>query len=165
MPKFFVQKSAVNEDDNLIRIEGNDAFHIARSLRMAVGEEINVSDMQRNEYRCRLASITDSIVCAEILEKNKIQNEPPFYAHLFQALPKGDKLETVIQKSVECGVGEITPFESERCVVKVKRDAEDRKTERRNKISSEAAKQSGRGVIPLVNQTVSFSEMHQEAPF
>ncbi|MBR2370677.1 MAG: 16S rRNA (uracil(1498)-N(3))-methyltransferase [Clostridia bacterium] len=163
MPRFFVQAHAVNRTDNIIIIEGNDAFHIARSLRMAQGEHITVSDMQRNVYTCSLKSISDRLVEAEILSIQKTQNEPPFCAFLFQALPKGDKLESVIQKSVECGVSVIIPFESERCVVKMKKENEDRKTERRRKIAEEAAKQSGRDVIPDVMSTVSFAEMLEKA--
>lgn len=163
MPRFFVQRHAVNEADKLIIIEGNDAFHIARSLRMAQGEHITVSDMQRNVYLCSLKSISDHTVEAEILSVQKTQNEPPFYAYLFQALPKGDKLDSIIQKSVECGVSVIIPFESERCVVKLKRENEDKKTARRRKIAEEAAKQSGRDIIPEVLPTVSFTEMLERA--
>ena len=78
---------------------------------------------------------------------------------MYQALPKGEKLDFIIQKSVECGVYDITLFESERCVVKVKNDSEQRKNDRRNKIALEAAKQCGRGIIPQVYNTVSFKSM------
>lgn len=154
MPKFFVRQDQVN--DNKITILGDDAFHISRALRMAKGERVTVCDMQSNEYECVLAEFNADNVVAEILSQRKINNEPPIRVYLFQALPKGDKLETVIQKAVECGVFEITPFESERCVVKVKADAEEKKTERRNRISLEAAKQCGRGYVPRVNPTKSF---------
>jgi 16S rRNA (uracil1498-N3)-methyltransferase len=79
--------------------------------------------------------------------------------HLYQALPKGEKLDFIIQKSVECGAYDVTLFESERCVVKVKADAEERKTERRRKIALEAAKQCGRSIIPDIHPTVSFDQM------
>ena len=154
MPKFFVRQE--NIDNNKITIVGDDAFHISRALRMAKGEHITVCDMQCNEYDCVLCEFNSDSVVAEILSSRRIENEPPVKVFLFQALPKGDKLDTVIQKAVECGVYEITPFESDRCVVKSKPDAEERKTERRNRISLEAAKQCGRGHIPTVNPTVSF---------
>lgn len=161
MPRFFVdsgQMSGQNEKEH-ITITGDDAFHIARSLRMAVGENITVCDGKGNECICRLESITDSRVEALVIERQASSSEPNFSAYLFQALPKGDKLDTIIQKSVECGVFEIIPFESERCIVKVKPEAENRKTERRRKIAEEAAKQCGRGAIPNVRDTVSFSQM------
>jgi len=154
MPKFFVRQDKI--EDNRITIVGDDAFHISRALRMAKGEHITVCDMQCNEYDCVLAEFNPDSVVAEIVSARKIDNEPPVKVFLFQALPKGDKLDTVIQKSVECGVFEITPFESERCVVKFKPDAEAKKTERRSRIALEAAKQCGRGYVPRVNPTVDF---------
>ncbi|MBR2907154.1 MAG: 16S rRNA (uracil(1498)-N(3))-methyltransferase [Clostridia bacterium] len=157
MPRFFVRRDAVT--DGLVHITGEDARHISRSLRMAVGEPLTVCDMQKIEYECILERITDSEVYARILSERQSEAEPQYVARLFQALPKGDKLDSVIQKSVECGVCEITPFESERCVVRMKPDAEGKKTERRQRIAAEAAKQSGRAVLPTVRETVGYSEM------
>ena len=157
MPRFFVRQERVSE--NYISIIGDDAHHIARSLRMAVGDEITVCDMQGNEYSCKISSFDDDReVIAKILSSKHSENEPRCYIKLFQALPKGDKLDTIIQKAVECGVSEIIPFQSERCVVKIKGEAEDRKTERRQRISAEAAKQSGRSVIPEVRTSVDFEK-------
>ena len=157
MPRFFVRQERVN--DGFISIIGEDAHHIARSLRMAVGDQITVCDMQGNEYTCRISAFDeDREVSAEILESRHSQNEPKIFIRLFQALPKGDKLDTIIQKAVECGVSEIIPFQSERCVVKIKNDAEDRKADRRQRISAEAAKQCGRSVIPEVRASVGFDE-------
>ena len=158
MPRFFVRQNAI--EDQTIRLVGEDAHHIARSLRMAVGDSLTVCDMQGNEYSCRIGSFfEDKEVTVEIVDVLKPQNEPPCRIRLFQALPKGDKLETVIQKAVECGASEIVPFESERCVVRVKPEAEARKTERRQKIAEEAAKQCGRSALPTVSETVRFSDM------
>ena len=158
MPRFFVRKEQIA--DGMVRILGDDAHHIARSLRMAAGESITVCDMQRMEYRCELVDFEDDkVVLARVLESRQMNTEPPFVAHLYQALPKGDKMDTVIQKAVECGVSAVTPFESSRCIVRQKPEAEARKTERRARIAEEAAKQSGRGVIPSVFPTVSFSAM------
>ena len=161
MPKFFVRQEQVKNES--VTIFGDDAFHISRALRMAKGEHITVCDMQCNEYDCVLAEFNADNVVAEIISTRKIDNEPSIKVFLFQALPKGDKLDTVIQKAVECGVYEITPFESERCVVKVKADAEAKKTERRNRISLEAAKQCGRGYVPVVNTTVDFKTAVERA--
>lgn len=157
MPKFFIKNDQINGD--LVTIKGEDAHHISRSLRMSVGEHINVSDENGMEYECILDSFTDTVVTGKILNKYPSDAESRIRVHLFQALPKGEKLDFIIQKSVECGVYDITPFESERCVVKVKNDAEGRKTDRRNKIALEAAKQCGRGIVPNVNSTVGFEAM------
>lgn len=157
MPRFFVRQERVC--DGCISIIGEDAHHIARSLRMATGDEITVCDMQGNEYSCEILSFDeDREVMTKILSSKKAENEPFVYIKLFQALPKGDKLDTIIQKAVECGASEIIPFQSERCVVKIKNDAEERKTERRQRIAAEAAKQCGRSVIPSVRESVDFDE-------
>lgn len=158
MPRFFVRRSQIDNDTVLLC--GDDAHHIARSLRMAVGDKITVCDMQGNEYGCAITEFCDDKeVKAKIESVKAPENEPPTRIRLFQALPKGDKLDTVIQKAVECGASEIIPFESERCVVRMKPDAEQRKTERRNRIAEEAAKQCGRSLLPEVKETVSFSQM------
>ncbi len=158
MPRFFVRQQQIEND--VVTLVGEDAHHIARSLRAAVGDSITVCDMRGNEYACRILAFEDDArVTAAIEEIRASDTEPPCKIRLFQALPKGDKLDTVIQKAVECGVYEIIPFESERCVARVKTDAEERKTERRRRIAAEAAKQCGRGILPDVRATVSFEEM------
>lgn len=156
MPKFFVRQDQIT--DGRILLCGEDAFHISRSLRMAKGEHITVCDMQCKEYDCVLKEFLPEAVVAEIVCATTIENEPSKRISLYQALPKGDKFETVIQKSVECGAFEIIPFESERCIAKSKSDSEARKNERRNKIALEAAKQSGRGYVPQVGHTMSFRD-------
>ncbi len=161
MPKFFVRQGQI--EDGRITLLGDDAFHISRSLRMAKGEHISVCDMQGQEYDCELEEFLADSVIARILSSRGVDNEPQKKIYLYQALPKGDKLDTVIQKAVECGVYEIRLFESERCVAKSKGDSEARKTERRNRIALEAAKQCGRGYIPKVCETVGFREAIGEA--
>ena len=158
MPRFFVSQEQIT--DASITILGEDARHIGRSLRMAVGDALVICDMKGTEYDCRVASFDgDRAVTADIVSKKQSENEPPCTIRLFQALPKGDKMDTVIQKAVECGVSEIIPFESERCVVKMRADGEERKNERRTRIAAEAAKQCGRSVLPLVHRTVGYDQM------
>ncbi len=156
MPRFFVRKDQIT--DNKIIITGDDAHHISRSLRMACGDPITVCDMQKNEYSCTLVEFLPDRVIAKIESIEKSNTEPPFEARLYQALPKGEKLDQIIQKSVECGISEITTFNSERCIAKEKGD-EENKLRRRSRIALEAAKQSGRGMIPSINPTLSFSQM------
>lgn len=160
MPRFFIRQDQI--EDGFVHILGDDAFHISRSLRMAKGEEITVCDMQGFEYLCRLCDFLDGEVVAMVLDSKRSEREPILNIKLFQALPKGDKLDTIIQKAVECGVCEIIPFESERCIVRMKPEAEDKKRQRRQRISQEAAKQCGRSTIPDVRATVSFSEALRE---
>ena len=160
MPRFFVTASQIQNGN--VKISGDDAFHISRSLRMAVGEHITVCDMAKTEYDCVLESFGEDVV-ARIVSQRQCNTEPPFRATLYQALPKGDKLDSIIQKSVECGVSEILIFESERCIVKSDAKADAKKSERRNRIASEAAKQCGRGILPKVKGTVRFSDAIEEA--
>lgn len=162
MPRFFIQKNQI--DGNAVILTGEDAHHIARSLRMAVGDELTICDSDGQEYQCVIESFDgDRSVRADILTCVSSQCEPVCHVTLFQALPKGDKLDSVIQKAVECGVWKIVPFESERCVVRIKSENEARKSERRNKIAAEAAKQCGRGRVPEVGTAVSFDTMLREA--
>lgn len=162
MPRFFVRQNRIS--DGNISIIGEDAHHIARSLRMAVGESLTVCDMQGNEYQCEISYFNeDKEVIAKVVSQKHSENEPKAFITLFQALPKGDKLDTVIQKAVECGVSRIVPFQSERCVVKIKNEVEQKKKERRQRISEEAAKQCGRSVIPEISDSISFKDAVKQA--
>ena len=161
MPRFFVRDDAISEDS--ILITGSDALHISRSLRMREGEEITVCDMQRREYRCRLAAFTADTVTAEILSVQESATEPPYHATLYMALPKGDKMELIIQKSVELGVARIVPFASSRSVVRLDRAGGEKKRERWQKIADAAAGQCGRGILPVVTAPMSFDEALREA--
>jgi len=161
VPRFFVPSDDITPTS--VTVRGNDAHHISRALRMAAGEHITVCDSGGREYDCVLRTFTEGAVVADILAVRQQDTEPPYRLVLYQGLPKGDKLDTVIQKSVECGVCAVVPFESERCVVRMKPEAEDKKRERRRRIAHEAAKQCGRGILPEVGATVSFEAMLQEA--
>ena len=163
MPRFFIQTDQIDTEQGTVTLTGADAHHIARSLRMAAGERVTVCDAA-HEYDCVLEIFHDEReVIARIVETRDVNTEPPFSAHLYQALPKGDKLDSIIQKAVECGVGTVTPFESAHCIVRIKPDAEPKKTERRRRIALEAAKQCGRGSIPEVTPSVSFAEALAQA--
>ena len=99
MPRFFVRKDQIA--GGIVTVTGDDAHHISRALRMAAGEHITVCDMQKYEYECELIAFLPDRVEARILSQVKCDTEPPYRVHVFQALPKGDKLDTVIQKAVE----------------------------------------------------------------
>ncbi len=164
MPRFFVQLDKIDLVHKTVRIEGEDAHHISRSLRMAKGERITVCDMQGREYDCAIRDFCDdSSVTAEISSFCDCTSEPPYEATVYQGLPKGDKLDTVIQKSVECGAFAVRTFESSRCIARDKTESGDKKLLRRKKIALEAAKQSGRGRVPEIMPTLSFKEAVDEA--
>ena len=161
MPRFFVESDAVS--DGVARISGADARHIARALRMAVGEEITVCTSDGVEHACRLSHIRDEEVLAEVLSDRQGVNESPVRIRLYMAYPKGDKLELVVQKATELGAASVTPYLSERCVRRPKTEKIAGETERLSRIAAEAAKQSGRSALPRVLAPLSFSEMLREA--
>ena len=157
MPRFFVDKSDFSDTE--IIIGGQDAHHIARSLRMAEGDEVTVCNGDGNEYCCILKRIRDEECIAEIREIVKSDRESPIFITLCMAYPKGDKLETVIQKAVELGAGRILPFESARCIKRPKAEKAEKQTARLQRIAEEAAKQCGRAKIPTVYPPALFNDM------
>lgn len=161
MPRFFLQKD--NIKDGYVTITGDDALHISRSLRMRPGEHITVCDMQKNVYDCELEGFSQGSVTARVVSSHPSDTEPPVFIRLYQALPKSDKLDTIIQKAVESGASEIVPFQSQRCVVRIEPSKEAKKSERRMRISLEAAKQCGRGIVPVVRAPLDFDEALQSA--
>ena len=160
MPRFFVTKDMIQ--DGIATISGNDAYHIGRSLRMAVGDEIYVSDGEGKEYLAKLTKIRDDECSAEIISESA-SSEPEMSITLYMAYPKGDKLETVIQKAVELGATRIVPFESSRCIKRPKADKVAKQGERLSKIAEEAAKQCGRCIVPEVSLPLSYTAMLKDA--
>jgi len=157
MPRFFV--STENFTGGSVTICGDDAWHIARSLRMAVGESITVCDGAGNEHLCTLEKISDTAVQAAVQSVRRAESEMPFHTVLYQALPKGDKMDLIVQKAVEEGVCEIVPFLSERCISRPDEKSLAKKIARWQRIAHEAAKQCGRGVLPTVGGLLTYGQM------
>ena len=157
MSRFFVTKEAIS--DGVITIKDSDAFHIARSLRMAVGDVVTVCDEDGNEYLTSLSKIRDDECLCEILSVSEGKSEPPCHVTLYMAYPKGDKLETVVQKSVELGASRIIPFESSRCIKRPPAEKMAKITARLSKIAEEAAKQCGRSRLPEVLSAKKLSDV------
>lgn len=158
MPRFFVNNPAECIIDDTITILGEDARHISKSLRMKIGEKLDVSDFSGYIYSCEIKGFADDKVTLEILEKKLCESEPTVKVRLFQALPKGDKLDTVIQKCTELGAYDFTPVLTSRCISRPDEKSTKKKCERWQKISAEASKQCGRGIIPAVNQVLTFEK-------
>lgn len=160
MPRFFVTASQVGVRDDgrkTVLIMGEDASHITRSLRMKQGEKITVCDMARVEYECEIMT-TGETVCAMVLSEAPSENEPPYAATLYQALIKGDKFDTVVQKAVECGVSRIVPVLTDRCIVRLNKAECAKKILRWQRIADEAAKQCGRGSLVTICDMMTFKE-------
>ena len=161
MPRFFVKRDAVSE--NTVIITGDDAHHIARSLRMAVGDEITVCNGEGLEYECHLTKIRDDECVCEIASCREGGGESPLDVTLFMAYPKGDKLEVVIQKAVELGASTVIPFESSRCIKRPSSEKAEKQNARLTRIAEEAAKQCGRAKLPRVLQPLSYKDAIKEA--
>ncbi len=153
MPRFFTNEI----DKNNITLTGSDAVHVGRSLRMKPGEPLTVC-CGGIDYNCEISEITSDTVYLSLKEKVVCAAEPNIEVTLFQAVPKMDKLEYIIQKSVELGVSRIVPMLTRRCVSRPDERDFAKKLARLNKIAAEAAKQSGRGIIPQVTPIVSYKK-------
>lgn len=153
MPRFFID--SINEAD--IFLDGENARHIGRSLRMRTGEKITVC-CGGIDYDCEIRRITEDSVFLDLIEKHPCLAEPTVDVTLFQAVPKLDKLEFIIQKSTELGVSRVVPVLTRRCISRPNEKDFAKKLPRLAKIAEEAAKQSGRGKIPEISPIVSYSE-------
>lgn len=153
-PRFFTE----NVSEKTAVLNGEDSRHVTKVLRMKRGDFAVICDGKGTDYLCRLESGEGECVFAveEITPNNA---EPSVYLRLFQAMPKGDKMDFIVQKAVECGACEIIPFFSERCVSRPDKKQLEKKTVRWQRIAYEAAKQCGRGIIPKVGDTAEFSDL------
>lgn len=158
MDRFFVEKKNINLENNTCIIEGEDVKHISKVLRCKIGEELEICDNDNNEYICEITDIDKSIVELDILNKVDIKRESDLKVRLYQGLPKGPKMEVILQKLTEVGVDEIVLVQTKRSVVNVSDKKEDKKIERWERIIYEAAKQSKRGKIPKLRGILSFKE-------
>lgn len=147
-----------------IVITGDDLEHLSRVLRLRTGETITVSDGQNKVYNCLLTQITKSRAVAEIKSVRPDYSEPNLEVTLLQGLPKGDKLELIIQKATELGISRIVPVAMERSVVQLSGEKAQARVQRWQRIALEAAKQSRRGRIPLVSPIVNLEEALEELP-
>jgi len=185
MQRFFTEPKNVKNGE--IYMVGDDVNHMKNSLRMKVGEQLEVCDSAGKVYLCQ---IDEYLQGKERAEKNNKQfkgnqqakadqsvknvkplavvlkiekewqndTELPNQIYLFQGLPKSDKMELIIQKAVELGVHQIIPVSTNRAVVKLDEKKSTKKVSRWNSISESAAKQAGRGIIPKVNEVMTYEE-------
>lgn len=155
MPKFFTARENITETE--IRIESEDAKHIRKVLRLSPGDEITVCDGRGIDYTAVIDRFGDSEIICGIRDSRVCDAEPKIAVTLYQGLPKASKMDYIIQKTTELGIVRIVPVRMARCVVKVENAAaEKKKLERWRKIAGEAAKQSGRGIVPEICEIMSF---------
>ena len=156
MYQFFVDDAQIGRE--FVTITGEDVNHIKNVLRMKAGEKIRISNQQGRDYYCEISEVTDTFVQADILNEDAASTELPSKIYLFQGIPKGDRMETVIEKAVELGVYEIIPVAMKYCVVKLDAKKEAAKVARWQKQAEAAAKQSKRSIIPKIHPVMSYKE-------
>lgn len=154
-PRFFTE----NISDETAVVDGEDARHISVVLRMRKGDIAVLCDGNGTDYLAELVDSTGSACEFRVLEKSANRAEPSIRLRLFQALPKGDKMDFIVQKAVECGAAEIVPILTKRCVSRPDEKSMTRKLPRYRKIALEAAKQCGRGIIPAVGNAAELSKL------
>lgn len=155
MHRFFADKSQITSD--IIEIVGDDVKHISKVLRLREGENVSVCDKEKTDYLCSVQAIEKDRVILGILDKTPNTNESNISVTLYQGLPKGDKLDLIIQKSVELGAVRIVPVVMKRTVVKVGNVSS--KLQRWQRIADEASKQCMRGILPVVEEPITYEEM------
>ena len=153
MPRFFM--AGTNIMGGMAIMTGRDAEHV-RVLRLRPGEDMIICDGKGTDYKCRLVKADKEQVEAEVIEIVPCPAEPTVQVTVLCGLPKGDRTDYIIQKCVEAGASEIMFFQSDRCVAKP--DKPEKKLERWQRIAEEAAKQSGRGIIPQVSWAGEYAD-------
>ena len=161
MGRFFVEDIGV--PGAAVAVEGDDAAHIRNVLRLKVGDRVTLCDGGGREGEAVIRSFGPQKINLELISLQQNAAEPEHAVTLYQCLPKAGKMELVIQKCVELGVSAITPVQSARCVVQLEKKDVAKKIERYRRIAREAAKQSQRGAIPVVNEPMPIGEIDPAA--
>ena len=157
MYDFFADSSAIGEKEIIIR--GSDLNHMKNVLRLQIGEQVCIHEESTGkEYRCEIAGYEKDVAHLHIMWVEEANRELPSKIYLFQGLPKGDKMELIIQKAVELGVYEIIPVATKRAVVKLDAKKAEAKQKRWQSIAESAAKQSRRNIIPHIHEVVKFGQ-------
>ncbi len=154
MQQIFVQEADILED-NRILVTGEDVNHLGRAIRMKAGEHLRVSTDQGRNFICEAVSFDKNTMELQIVEESA-DTEVSNRIVLYQAIPKGTRMETIIEKAVELGVSEIVPVDMKFCIVKLDDKKKKSKVERWQKIADSAAKQSKRSKLPIVRPVMSY---------
>lgn len=158
MPKFFVKNEQVK--DSYIEIINDDFNHIKNVLRLNKGDYIQIGNSDTGEnYKSKIEEIKSDIIKCKIEQKIKETTESNVEIHIYQGLPKADKMELIIQKCTELGVKKIIPVSMKRSIVKLSGKDEKKKIERWQKIAEAASKQSGRDKILQVENILDFKNI------
>ena len=165
MPRFFVDASLLGEGiekGSLVCVDGENAHHISRSLRMKPGEELVLCDANGKDCHTVIESFEADRVFCRVERVEICPYEPPCKIKVYQAFCKGDKFDGIIQKCVELGMSEFTPVYSDNIISKPDAASAAKKLQRWQKIADEASKQCQRGVLCKINAPLSFSDALKE---
>ena len=157
MQRYFIPADRFGSDT--VHITGDDAHHLANVMRAKAGDTVIVADGSGREAIVKVSSLSKNEISAEILELRESVSEPRVRITIAQAMPKADKMETIIQKGTEIGAAGFIPFNSERTIVQYDAKKEHKRLERWSKISKEAAEQAHRGRIPDIAPVCSWKEL------
>ncbi|SEN08486.1 16S rRNA (uracil(1498)-N(3))-methyltransferase [Paenibacillus sp. OV219] len=157
MQRYFVTPEQLQ--DNRVVLTGDDAHHVVRVMRMEAGDSIIVSDGQSRVAEAVIRTLSPSNVEAEVSEWLQDSSEPLWSVTVAQSLPKGDKMEIVIQKGTEIGAVSFVPFQSQRMIVQYDDKKEAKRLERWGKIAKEAAEQAHRSRIPAIEAVASWKAL------
>ncbi len=159
MPRFFVKTEQINQP--YIYIKNEDVNHIKNVLRKKVEDKIEVCNQETGDtYLCEIEQLDDNEILTKIIEKLN-ETETNIKIDIYQGLPKAEKMELIIQKSVELGVNSIIPISLKRCVVKLEGKDQNKKIERWQKIAESAAKQCGRNIIPKIGNIIKIKQFEE----
>ena len=156
IPRIYVASGDISQ--GVARVGGSDKNHIINVLRKTVGDKVTVCDMHSNAYEAVITAVSEDEISLLLGEPKHESNELPFPVTVYQCLPKGEKTDAVIQKSVELGASAIVLVISERCVARPDAKSFEKKLERYRRISESAAAQCGRSFVPEVSGLTTYSE-------
>jgi 16S rRNA (uracil1498-N3)-methyltransferase len=162
MHRFFIKRENIRKGS--IIVDGEDVQHISKVLRLQAGDRIVLCDGSGTDYLAAIESINKNSVIAAVIEQEASKGEPDIDVVLYQGIPKSAKMDTIIQKCTEIGIKRIVPVFTARTVVRLESAKDEKKkVERWTKIAEEAAKQSGRGIIPGISMPMTLQEALKDA--
>lgn len=160
MQQIFIDNNQI--EDNMIKVNGSDANHLVKACRIKKGEKIRVSTSAEESYLCEVEYVDNDELTLKVID-DLLTTELPCKISLYQAVPKGDRMETIIEKCTELGVSSIIPVEMKRCVVKLDDKKKAKKVDRYERIAEAAAMQSKRSCIPFIYDFMTFDEAVKES--
>jgi 16S rRNA (uracil1498-N3)-methyltransferase len=158
IPRIFIDADKIH--NNIATIDGSDLNYLKNVMRLKVGDEIAVLDNKSREFASKIISMDKNSIKAQFLAEKQPKSELKIQVTIAQGLPKNPKMDIIVQKATELGAARVIPLMTERSVIKLRDKKEiQKKVERWRKIAKEAAEQSGRSVIPVIDDIKSFREI------